>query len=302
MEKKVPLIPEKTGLYLLNILLAGARTGIYRFLFLFYVRDLGYEEGLINVLITASVMVAVVSILPLSYIVDWVGKRRSLTVGIAGMVLSLLFMFIFPSRAMFLTMNMLLGFCQALTQASTGPEQTRYLTVMQRMFYYSIPVAVATFSNYAIGFFPWGLDIEVDPLGDAGIFYLVGAAVIALFSFMDSRYLSETQKKSALRFNIGGVEISLNTLMNDEDAEEEFIPFPSVALQVNFILQGVLQGQNYQGPSIEIGENIAGDLVVIVESQGEYIGIDEIPEGKVKTLVQQARDIWVEQNLRKKSE
>ena len=299
--RREDLIPEETGLYLLGALLAGIRTGVYRLLFNYYVVHRGYEEGLITVLITASVMAMVISVLPMSYLVDFAGKKRSLYLGIGGTFLCLLIMVLFPSRWVFLIFNILLGMYQALTQVSLGSEDTRYLRLFERVIYYLPSLVLVTLTNYAAIYIPQWIHAFDEVTGYENQLYIVGLVSVALFVFIDSQYTQHTRgmtpKRVITRFNIGGVTIPL-IIDSDEDEEEDFSLFNSVAEQVNFILQGLLLESKYAGPEIQITENLEGDLLITVEGMGEYFAVDHMPDGEARSFVQQATDLWVKQNYK----
>jgi MFS family permease len=296
--KKQELSPEQAGSYLLGVLLAGVRTGIYRILFNFYVLSQGYEEGLITILITASVMATTASVLPLSYIVDYFGKKESLIFSIAGTILSLVIMVIFPSRLLFLMMNMILGMCQALTQVSIGPAETRLMTLLDRVLYYSVPLAFATGVNYAVAYLPNWFTVGRGHMSYESELTVIGVIAIILFVFIDGQYNSHAQKRAPksvyLRLNVGGLSIPLITDEDGEEYQEDHDYIDSIAEQVNFLLQGVLLKEEYDGPAITVVENEVGDLVISIEGVGDYIGVDALPEGKTKEYLKRASDLWVE--------
>lgn len=300
MVNQKKLSPEQTGSYLLGVLLAGVRTGIYRLLFNFYVISLGYEEGLITVFITASVMSMAISVLPLSYIVDYAGKRYSLIFSIIGTVMSLLIMILFPSRLLFLMLNMILGTCQALTQVSLGSENSRYMKLMDRFIYYSLPLAFAIFTNYAISYLPNWLGFGRD-ISDSQIeFIFIGIVALAIFIYADSQYNNQmrtkTPRRVVMRLTVGNTSIPI--MVREEEEDEVLPPIQSIADQVNMVLQGMLQQENYEGPDIKIDEDFDQEVIITVEGEGTYSGVEQMPEGEARALVQRATDRWVEMNFK----
>lgn len=296
--KKQEMSPEQAGTYLLGVLLAGVRTGIYRILFNFYVISQGYEEGLITVLITASVMATAASVLPLSYIVDYFGKKESLIFSIVGTLISLLTMVLFPSRILFLMMNMILGMCQAMTQVSIGPGETRLMSMLDRIIYYSLPLGFATAVNYVAAYLPQWIDFSRVTNNSQIVLMSIVAGAMMAFLLVDAKYNSHARKKTPkavyLRLNVGGLSIPLITDEDGEEYDEDYDYIDSIAEQVNFVLQGVLLKEKYDGPAITVTENDDGDLVIAIEGGQEYIGVDTMPEGKTKELLKKATDIWVE--------
>jgi hypothetical protein len=299
--RREDLVPEQIGMYLLGVVLVGVRTAIYRILFNYYVLNLGYEEGLITVLITASVMAMAVSVLPLSYIVDFVGRRSSLIFSISGTILTLVVMLLFPSRWVFLLLNMSLGMFQALTQVSLGSDDSRYMKLFDRVVYYSLPLAFSVAMSYVSSYLPEWLGLTLSSMNDQTIVTLVFVTVIGGLVFVENQYNHHTRqttpRRVIARLNVGSISIPLIVDEGDE-FEEEFTPFDSVAEQVNFVLQGILLEDEYSGPEILITENLDGDLVIVVEDEGSYLGVGQMPEGDAKTFVQRATDHWVEQNYK----
>lgn len=300
--RREDLNPEQAGAYLVGVLLAGLRTGIYRILFNFYVLNQGYEEGLITVLITASVMATAASILPLSYIVDYVGKKPSLIFSIGGTIISVAVMFLFPSRIVFLMLNMMLGMFLALTQVSMGSDDTRYMKLIDRVMYYSLPFAFSAAVNYLISYLPGWLGFISGSSAFDNELILVGIVGVGLFVLLDSKYNQQvrqtTPRRVIARFNVGAISIPLIVENDEGEFPEPFNPFDSIAEQVNFLLQGVLTGAGYDGPPITITENLEGDLTISMGDGKEYLGVDNMPEGREKEWVQRATNLWVEQNLK----
>lgn len=300
--KREDFTPEKIGAYLFGALLAGLRAGIYRLLFNFYVLNQGYEESLITVLITASVMATAVSLLPLSYIADYVGRKPSLIFSIAGTILLVIVMFLFPSRMMFLMLNMMLGMFLALTQVSLVSEDARYLKLLDRVLYYSVPFAFSVFSNYFISYLPQWINPQRGASAFQNELILVGVVGIALVIFIDAQFNKHarqtTPSRVIARLDIGDISIPIMVADAYGESQEPIDPFESVAEQVNFILQGVLREADYHGPAIDITENLDGDLLVVIGEEKEYLGVEHMPDGEARTFVQRATDLWVEQQLR----
>src|SRR4030042_7189301 len=92
-------------LYLINVIIAGAAMGIFRLLFNFYVLSLGYDEALLGNLITTSSLTALIAALPMGYMADQLGRKRSLIISAAAISLSILAMVLWPSPTMFCLMT-----------------------------------------------------------------------------------------------------------------------------------------------------------------------------------------------------
>jgi MFS family permease len=108
-------------LYLLNVIITGAAMGVFRLLFNFYVLSLGYDEALLGRLITTNNLTALLVALPVGYLADLLGRKRSLLISGAGVTLSIVGMVLFPSTPMFYAMNILSGIAQSLAAVTMAP-------------------------------------------------------------------------------------------------------------------------------------------------------------------------------------
>ncbi len=65
-------------LYLANVVITGAALGVFRLLFNFFVLSQGYDEALLGNLVTTSSLAALIVALPMGYLADLLGRKRSL--------------------------------------------------------------------------------------------------------------------------------------------------------------------------------------------------------------------------------
>jgi MFS family permease len=132
--------------------------GVYRLLFNFYVLSLGYDEALLGTLITTTSLTALLSALPMGYLVDTIGQKTSLILG--GIVLSLAVvgMVVFPTALMFVLMNVVLGLAQSLIGVTMGPFLMENSGEKERTYLFSftsgLQMASAFFGNWIGGYLP----------------------------------------------------------------------------------------------------------------------------------------------------
>ncbi len=155
-------------LYLMNVIIAGAAMGVFRLLFNFFVLSLGYDEALLGNLVTASNLSALVVALPMGYLADLLGRKRSLLLSGALMAVAVVVMVLFPSTRVLLLMNLLWGVANSLAAVTmspflmenSGPEERTYLF----SFGSGLQMAAASVGNWIGGYLPsWvGLARGVD--------------------------------------------------------------------------------------------------------------------------------------------
>ncbi len=145
-------------LYLTSVILTGAAMGVYRLLFNFYVLSLGYDEALLGTLITTSSLTALLSALPMGYLVDNIGHKNALVIGTAVLGLAVGIMVLFPSALTFVLMNMVMGLAQSLTGVTMGPFLMENSGEKERTYLFSftsgLQMASAFFGNWIGGYLP----------------------------------------------------------------------------------------------------------------------------------------------------
>ncbi len=136
-------------LYLVNAILTGAAMGVFRLLFNFYVLSLGYDQALLGNLVTASSLTALLTALPMGYLADRLGRKTSLLLGSAGVVVAVLMMIQLPSIAMFIGMNVLMGLAQSLAGVTMGPFLMENSGEKERTYLFSITSGLQMASAFA---------------------------------------------------------------------------------------------------------------------------------------------------------
>lgn len=144
--------------YLVSIILLGASMGVYRLLFNFYVLSLGYDEALLGSLITTSSITSLVAALPMGYLADILGRKRSIIIGNTITGLSILSMVSFPSIPMFIVMNVFLGASQSLSAVTMGPFLMENSGEKERTYLFSfssgLRMTATSIGNWIGGYLP----------------------------------------------------------------------------------------------------------------------------------------------------
>lgn len=145
-------------LYLFNVMLVGAAMGVYRLLFNFYVLSLGYDEALLGNLITTSSLAALVAALPMGYLADLLGRKRSLLVSNALVILSIAVVVLYPAQGVLYAMNVLSGVAQSLAAVTNAPFLMENSSEEERTYLFSfssgLQMAMASVGNWIGGYLP----------------------------------------------------------------------------------------------------------------------------------------------------
>jgi MFS family permease len=158
-------------LYLLYLIITGAAMGVFRLLFNFFAISLGFDEALLGNLVTISSMSALAAALPMGYLADALGRKRSLL--IAGLLSSLAIVLAvlpaaFPalglaagvagSAALLYGANILLGVSQSLAAVTNAPFLMENSGEEERTYLFSfasgLGMAAASLGNWVGGNLP----------------------------------------------------------------------------------------------------------------------------------------------------
>lgn len=135
-------------LYLVNAVIVGAALGVFRLLFNFYVLSLGYDETLVGNLTTATSFTALLAALPMGYLADLFGRKRSLVTGSLAVVGAVIIMVIFPTAWVFVAMNVVIGLGQSLTGVTMGPFLMENSNEKERVYLFSFASGLQTASAF----------------------------------------------------------------------------------------------------------------------------------------------------------
>jgi MFS family permease len=155
---RVKLFTPNARLFLLNIVMTGAALGVYRLIFNFYVLSLGYDEAILGTLITTNNLTALLAALPVGYLADILGRKRSLVTSVFLTGLSILVMVIYPGEAIFYAMNVLSGVAQSLGAVTNAPFLMENSGEIERTYLFSfdsgLQMLMASVGTWLGGYLP----------------------------------------------------------------------------------------------------------------------------------------------------
>ena len=133
--KRVGQFSPNARLYLASVILTGAAMGVYQLLFNFYILSLNMDANVAGQLASANSTSALVLAVPMGYLADLLGRKRSFLLSGLAMSLSVAGMVLWPVKAMLFGMTVLLGAAQSLSAVTmapfllenSGPEERTYL-------------------------------------------------------------------------------------------------------------------------------------------------------------------------------
>jgi len=207
---RVGAFQRNARLYLLNVILAGAAFGVFRLLFNFYILSLGYDEALLGKLITINNLTALLVALPIGYLADRIGRKRSLIISGSVTGLSVLAMVVWPSAGLFVVMNVLLGLALSLGTVTTAPFLMENSGDEERTYLFSFSFGLQTLAgflgNWLGGYLPtWmGTWQRADPTSSTAYGWALGSvgilAILGLVPLLGLRrmYKGGDQEASAM--------------------------------------------------------------------------------------------------------
>jgi MFS family permease len=108
-------------LFLASIILTGAALGIYRLLFNFYVLSLNMNENVVGQLTSTNSMTALILAVPMGYLADLLGRKKSFLIGGLAVCLSIAGSVIWPFKGVLFAMSILSGAAQGLSAVTMSP-------------------------------------------------------------------------------------------------------------------------------------------------------------------------------------
>ncbi len=141
-------------LYLASAILTGAALGVYRLLFNFYALSLGMNESDLGEFITISSMTALIVALPMGYLADFLGRKKSLILGSGVVAVAIAVMVLWPSKLVFILTNVVMGAAQSLSAVSMSPFLIENSGEEERTYLFSLSSGVqmtAAFIGSSIG-------------------------------------------------------------------------------------------------------------------------------------------------------
>lgn len=182
---KVKEFRPNARLYLVNVIITGLSMGIFRLLLNFYVLSLGFNEALLGRLITTSSLTSLIVALPVGYLADLLGRKRSLLAGGFLTSLSIAGMVIWPYIPVFYALNIVSGFSQSLWSITMSPFLMENSGEKERTYLFSFGLGLQTLSafagNWLGGYLPtWlGSRLQVSPTSS-----MAYGASIGMVAFM----------------------------------------------------------------------------------------------------------------------
>ncbi len=174
--------------YLISIMIYGAGFGIHRILFNFFLRSLGFDETFMGLLSTVSSLTVLISALPMGYLADRLGRKFSLIMAALVTGASILLMVIFPTAAILIITNILMGIGSSLGGVVSGPFLMENSGEQERTYLFSISsglrMAAYSAGDWVGGYLPtWFGDLfdvpAVSPTAYAWAIGMGGVLVIA---------------------------------------------------------------------------------------------------------------------------
>ncbi len=175
-------------LYLLNAVISGASMGVFRLLFNFYVLSLGFDQALLGNLITTSSLTALIMALPMGYLADRLGRKTSLITGGSLVATAVVIMVLFPSPAMFISMNIFMGLAQSLSGVTMGPFLMENSSEKERVYLFSFvsgfTMLAGSVGNWIGGYLPTWMGAAQNVAATSTRAYAASLLVIAVGAFL----------------------------------------------------------------------------------------------------------------------
>lgn len=136
-------------LLLLNLVLSGASLGVFRLLFNFYALSLGVDERSIGNFITINSMTALLLALPMGYLADLLGRRRSFLISGLALSLAIFGMVFWPRLWVLYAMNVLIGAAQSLAGVTMAPFLLENSGQEERTYLFSLSSGLQMLASFA---------------------------------------------------------------------------------------------------------------------------------------------------------
>ena len=189
--------------YLISILIYGMGYGVYNILLNFYLRSLGYDETFMGLVATTASMTVLIAALPMGYLADILGRKRSLVISSLLIGPSIVLMVAFPSSAMMIAMNVILGIGSSLGGVTTGPFLMENSEELERTYLFSIAsglrMAALSVGNWIGGYLPtWFGGLLGAPATSPGAYtWAIGASGCLIVFAVIPRLMLKRNKRSS---------------------------------------------------------------------------------------------------------
>ncbi len=147
--KRIRAFGYNARLFLLSVVLTSLAMGVFHLLFNFYVLSLGYTNELVGQLVTVNYTTVFLAALPMGYLGDLLGRKRSLLAGTTIVSLAVLSMVIFPLLGVLYTMNVLSGIGQSLLTVTMAPFLVENSTEAERVYLFGFGTGLQMLASFA---------------------------------------------------------------------------------------------------------------------------------------------------------
>jgi MFS family permease len=149
---------------------------------------LGIDQAIIGNFITVNSMTALILALPMGYLADTLGRKRSFLLGGSAVSLAIVGMVLWPSLWVLYAMNMLMGAAQSLSGVTMAPFMLENSGEEERTYLFSLSSGVqmlASFAGNSIGGYLPGWIAQTKGIGATSSGAYSGAlGIIAVFSVL----------------------------------------------------------------------------------------------------------------------
>lgn len=146
---RVRMFSPNARLYLVTVIVSGVSMGVFRLLFNFYALSLGFDEALLGKLITTSSLTSLLAALPMGYLADILGRKRSLVLANVLTSVAVLGMVLFPYEPAFYALNVVMGIAQSLAGITMAPFLMENSGDEERTYLFSFGQGLQMFSSFA---------------------------------------------------------------------------------------------------------------------------------------------------------
>ncbi len=155
---RLRLFRPNARLYLTNVVIAGIAMGVFRLIFNFYVLSRGFDQALLGNLVTVNNFTSLLVALPIGYLADMLGRKRSLILAGAVTAASIAVMVVVPNPAMLYAANVFFGVSQALAAVTNSPFLMENSGEQERTYLFSfssgLQMASQSVGNWLGGVLP----------------------------------------------------------------------------------------------------------------------------------------------------
>ncbi len=141
-------------LYLASVIITGAALGVYRLLFNFYVLSLNMNENVAGQLTSVNSTTALLLAVPMGYLGDILGRKKSFILGGLVVCLSIAGLVIWPFKGVIFAMSILNGAAQSLSAVTMSPFLIENSGEQERTYLFSLGSGVqmtASFLGNSVG-------------------------------------------------------------------------------------------------------------------------------------------------------